>query len=110
MNNYLKTLTVTLAIIVAGCHGVQVVDDHKAKQESEAKRNKAKPQDAEPPNGRTFTPADLLNAYESNEISADQRYKGKRMFLQASVEKIGRDALGKPYIILRDPPWKAVSH
>jgi len=32
------------------------------------------------PDGRAFTPSYLLNVYESNEISADQVYKGKRVF------------------------------
>ncbi len=52
--------------------------------------------------GRAFTPSYLLNVYESNAISADQLYKGKRVFVEARVENLGRDLLGKPYIILRD--------
>jgi hypothetical protein len=54
------------------------------------------------PDGQAFNPSDLLGAYESNEISADQLYKGKRVFVEAVVEKVGRDMSGQPYIILRD--------
>ena len=55
-----------------------------------------------PPDGGAFDTTELLEAYESNELTADGMYKGKRVYIQGFVEKIGRDALGRPYIILQN--------
>jgi hypothetical protein len=61
------------------------------------------------PDGHAFTPSYLLNVYESNEISADQLYRGKRVFVEARVGNVGRDLLGKPYVILRNRTWEGGS-
>lgn len=49
-----------------------------------------------------LTPTALLKAYEMNEIAANQFFKDKWVWLRggSTVDKIGRDLLGKPYITL----------
>jgi hypothetical protein len=52
-----------------------------------------------------LTPYCLLKVYEMNEIAADKYFKGNRVvfhdYSYATVDKIGRDLMGKPYITLR---------
>jgi TM2 domain-containing membrane protein YozV len=52
-----------------------------------------------------FAPTDisapaLVAAYEQNEIAADQQYKGRRLVVAGTVEKIGKDILDTPYLSL----------
>jgi hypothetical protein len=53
----------------------------------------------------TLSPLCFLKVYEMNELAADQYFKGNRVVFHdldyAVVKQIGRDAMGKPYIILR---------
>jgi TM2 domain-containing membrane protein YozV len=43
----------------------------------------------------------LLKAYEDNEVSADDAYKGKWLKVSGSVESIGKDILDAPYVALK---------
>ncbi len=43
---------------------------------------------------------DLLSAYEANEVSADQQFKGKRIKVMGIVSGISKDFLGNPYITM----------
>lgn len=43
---------------------------------------------------------DLYAAYEANEISADETYKGKLVIVTGKISDIGKDILDKPYITL----------
>lgn len=42
----------------------------------------------------------LYAAYDANEIAADQRYKGERLVISGRVDKIGKDILDTPYLLL----------
>lgn len=44
---------------------------------------------------------ELVNAYDENEISADNKYEDVWVIIDGKIRKIGKDILGKPYIILR---------
>ncbi len=45
--------------------------------------------------------SDLYSAYEANEVSADQQYKGKRLLITGVVGSIGKDILDAPYVSLK---------
>jgi len=42
----------------------------------------------------------LFKEYESNEIAADQKYKGKTLAVDGIVKEIGRDFQGSLYLVL----------
>lgn len=45
---------------------------------------------------------DLFQAYRSNEVTADLRFKGKAIVLSdARIDAISKDMFGKPYLVLR---------
>jgi len=46
------------------------------------------------------TAEELINAYESNEVSADDQYKGKTLIVSGKVGKIGKDFFDAIYITL----------
>ena len=43
---------------------------------------------------------DLVKAYESNEVAADEKYKGKLVKVSGRIESIGKDLLDNPYVVL----------
>ena len=43
---------------------------------------------------------DLVMAYESDEIGADRKFKGRRVIVAGDVEQIGRDIRGNAYLLL----------
>ena len=45
-------------------------------------------------------PQGLVQAFEDNEVQATDRFKGKRLLIAGTVEKIGLDILSHPYLIL----------
>jgi hypothetical protein len=45
----------------------------------------------------------ILEEYESNEIAADQRYKGRRVRVKGPISSIGKDILGAPYVTIGKP-------
>ena len=55
------------------------------------------------------TASELYRAYEANEVSADQQYKGKRLLITGVVENIGKDVMGNPYVALKIDFLKGVN-
>lgn len=49
----------------------------------------------------TISPNSLINAYNANELSADESFKGKRFHVEGYVDNIGKDILGNPYVTLK---------
>lgn len=47
-----------------------------------------------------LTAGKLFADYSENEISADAKYKGKRLLVSGKVSRIGKDAIGSPFIDL----------
>lgn len=43
---------------------------------------------------------DLFNAYDTNEVAADRDYKARRMWVTGTIQDIGKDLFGAPYIAL----------
>ncbi|MDQ0592726.1 hypothetical protein QFZ37_001095 [Chryseobacterium ginsenosidimutans] len=48
-----------------------------------------------------ITTSELYRAYEANEVSADEHYKGEKMAVTGIVGNIGKDILDNPYISLK---------
>lgn len=53
-----------------------------------------------PPIAARVTAGELFDAYEKNEIAADDRYKGKLLEVSGKIDNIGKDILDTPYITL----------
>ncbi|MFC6098362.1 hypothetical protein ACFPVY_17070 [Flavobacterium qiangtangense] len=47
-----------------------------------------------------ITAPDLYQAYEANEVSADEQYKGKKIAVTGTIGNIGKDVLDNPYVSL----------
>ena len=56
-----------------------------------------------------LTASELYRAYEANEVSADQQYKGKRLLITGVVENIGKDVMDNPYVALKIDFLKGVN-
>ncbi len=54
---------------------------------------------AQPPIDVSAT--DLSNAYNDNEVAADAQYKGKVVDVSGTIDTIGKDVLGNPYVALK---------
>ena len=48
----------------------------------------------------TLTATALYKAYETNEVAADNKYKGEIVLVSGTIKNIGKDILDKPYITL----------
>ncbi|WP_429499480.1 OB-fold protein [Robbsia andropogonis] len=58
-------------------------------------------QPASPPAQREVIPLTayaLYDSYHANEVSADDKYKGKWLYVEGTVSEIGKDFLDKPYV------------
>lgn len=47
-----------------------------------------------------ITAAELYQAYEDNEVAADQKYKGKTLEVSGTINNIGKDIIDRMYITL----------
>ena len=50
---------------------------------------------------QTIQARDLYNAYQANEVSADNNFKDKRFYVEGVVEDIGKDILDDIYVTLK---------
>ena len=48
----------------------------------------------------TLTATELYNAYESNEVAADAKYKGKIVVVSGTIQSIGKDIMDEAYIVI----------
>ncbi len=48
-----------------------------------------------------ITASELYQAYEANEVSADEQYKGKKIAVTGIIDNIGKDVLDNPYVSMR---------
>lgn len=49
----------------------------------------------------SYTSRELAEAYESNAVAADQKFKGKRFKVSGKVTNISTDFLGRPYLTMQ---------
>lgn len=69
--------------------------------DSKSEKNNLAPAAAEQKEAAiTVTATQLLNDYESNEVAADAKYKGKLVEVSGTIENIGKDILDNPYVAL----------
>jgi hypothetical protein len=48
-----------------------------------------------------ITATALVQAYQDNEVAADQRFKGTTLLVSGAVDSVGKDVWGAPYVSLR---------
>lgn len=64
----------------------------------------SKKEDGDRPTDLAISDAEALyQAYESNEVRSDQRYKNKLMAVRGRIDKVGKDLLDTPYVSLAGP-------
>jgi hypothetical protein len=52
------------------------------------------------PQVTAVSPSQLIRDYKANEVAADQKYKGKRLAIEGSIQDLGKDILGNIYITI----------
>ena len=48
----------------------------------------------------TISADNLYAEYDANEVSADGKYKGHQVIVTGTVQKVAKDILGSPYVII----------
>lgn len=48
----------------------------------------------------TIKASEIIAAFEENEVAAELKFKGTRWRVTGSITSIGKEILGKPYVIL----------
>ena len=76
----------------------QAARDQIKVQQAQAKADQEKQELASLP---SVTASEMVNAYESNTVAADQQFKGKRFKVTGTVSDINTDLMGDPYLVLR---------
>jgi len=88
-----------LAVVVIGIIGSQASKNKNSSPEgtAEAKtETKATAKPALP----TFSARTMFDDYEANEISADNKYKGKEFNITGTIHDVGKDIMGKAFVAL----------
>jgi len=91
-----KILIAIIAIVVIGGIASASGDDEKASTPTSSKSAPAPKPVVE---AIKVTAADLAAVYESNEVKADQTYKGKMVEVTGTVDNIGV-SIGQTYVVL----------
>ena len=55
------------------------------------------------------TSSELYEAYEANEVAADEKYKGKKLAITGIIGNIGKDVLDNPYIAFKENHLQGVT-
>lgn len=93
---------ITLALLVLAAIGgiLQKQEDAKKGQAAQATPATASTSAASTPAPMAVTAPNLFADYEANEVSADEKYKGKTLDVQGRVETIGKDIVDSMYVTL----------
>lgn len=86
------------AMIILAIYVISLATDRPAPQQT---------QSASGHDRAAFAPVEadrLAAAYDTNEIAADQRFKGKHLAISGTVENIGKDVLNTMFVTLAGPP------
>lgn len=46
--------------------------------------------------------SELYRAYKANEVSADEKYKGRKLAITGTIESIGKDIIKNPYVSFKE--------
>ena len=90
-------------VIVCCIIGIAVIREFVAegrRPEASVATPEAKAMEAQEPEPRVRA-ADLIRAYEANEIRADLQYKGKIVVISGQVDNISSDIMGTPFVTLK---------
>lgn len=85
-----------IATCVIACSGAGQVG-----QMADTKRSQTSTSSASAQPDYSTTASTLRDAYEANEVAADERYKDKSVLVTGDVMRIGKDILDEPYVILQ---------
>lgn len=89
------------AIIIFVIIGIVAGDDKKGETNTASSSSATENAPAPPTeNAITISSSELINAYQNNEVAADNKFKGKRLIVSGVIEDIGKDILDKPYIVM----------
>jgi len=47
-----------------------------------------------------YSPADLVEAYDANQVAADRRFKGELVAVRGRIRNVGRDLMNTPFVSL----------
>lgn len=95
-----KVLTVIIVLIILGTIGS--LSSQSGNKNNVTNSNKQVVDNTTKPKEEAIniTAKELMNKYESNQIDADNLYKGKLLNISGNVGTIGKDILDTPYITL----------
>ena len=92
-------ITVFCVLIGLGVLGKLIEDKDGAAPE--ARRSAPTAEATRPPTpAEVVSPQALFDAFEQNEVAADDRYKGKWIEISGTIDNIGKDILDKMYLTL----------
>ena len=86
-----------LAILIIAIIGSQ---SNKNRNSSDTGNSSEEKADIKP-DAPTYSARSMYSDYEANEVSGDNKYKGKEFFVTGTVHSIGKDIMGRPYIGLQ---------
>ena len=80
----------------------KVSSEKPVEEQKTEKPKEEKPKTEEKPKEEAIliTALDLYNAYDSNEVAADQKYRDKQLEVTGKVKDIGKDIFDKIYVTL----------
>ena len=97
-------LIIIVAIGVIGAAAGASGGDDKETDSSKASVSSTSSEESTPEEEKPIEvkAADLISAYDENEVSADSKYKDKTLTITGSVSSIGVDVADRAYIMLND--------
>lgn len=93
VDSYLLVTVVCLVVIVAS--GVHLFR-YEASRKGSSGEHQVLPANVIP----EVTAQAILREYSDNEVRADQQFKGRPWVVTGIIESIGKDLIGRPYLIL----------
>ncbi|MFA5000753.1 MAG: hypothetical protein WC531_00790 [Candidatus Paceibacterota bacterium] len=98
MSRGIKILVVCIVLVVIG--SAESNNPSKLIKSSNSKKIASSAKEVVKPEAIKITATALAEAYKSNEVAADAKYKNKLVEVSGFVDSIGKDILDSPYITL----------
>ena len=112
-----KVIFITFGVLVVAFVGLVVVilmlaasgvsrttstrTDTQSRRTASASSSTARPAD---PANIAISASQLVAAYKENEVAADRRFKDKIIVATGKIERIGKDIIDSPYVLLSGEP------
>lgn len=85
----------------AVCFGLLIIGQNSEKDEPEKKRPQSRSDNqSEQTVSHNVSANQLYREYESNEVAADRKYKGKIVVVSGVIRDIGKDILDNAYVVI----------